>query len=217
MNRRDMIALLGGAAVWPVTARAQQALPVIGFLNGQSRDQMRGYVAAFQRGLAEAGYVEGQNVAIEYRWADGQYDRLPALADDLVRLPSAVIVSGGSTVATLAAKAATKSIPIIFATGPDPVEIGLVASLNRPGGNLTGVTNLNIEVIAKRLGLLHELVPTATTIAVLLNAPTLVTTAAEIKELQAAARVIGVRLVVLNAALTSAGRAWARGQPYCPD
>jgi putative ABC transport system substrate-binding protein len=201
IRRRDFIMALGGAAAaWPLAARAQQqAVTVIGYLGGQSRNALRGRLDAFLQGLRETGYIEGRNLTIEYRYADGQYDRLPALAADLVRRQVALIASGGATEATLAAKAATITIPIVFSTAVDPVESGLVASLNRPGGNLTGATNLNIEVIAKRLEMLHQIVPGAALIAVLVNASNRVTTEAETKELQTAARILGVSLLILSA------------------
>ncbi len=198
MRRRQFIALLGTAVAWPLAARAQQpAVPVIGFLNPGSLETTRN-VAALHRGLSETGYFEGRNLAIEYRWAEDRLDRLPALAADLVRRQVAVIVAW-PTPAALAAKAATKSIPIVFATGADPVEIGLVASLNRPGGNLTGMSNLDAAVVAKRLALLHELMPTATSIAYLVNPSNAVFAEAETRELEDAARTLGVRLLILKA------------------
>jgi putative ABC transport system substrate-binding protein len=170
MRRREFITLLGGAAAWPLAARAQQrAVPVVGYLSTRTADVDQYLVDTFHQGLNEAGFVEGRNVAFEYRWARNDYDRLPELAADLVRRQVAVIVTLGDEGAAIAAKAATSSIPIFFHTGRDPVEIGLVASLNRPGGNVTGVTSMNAELAAKRLELLRELVPAATRFALLVS------------------------------------------------
>jgi putative ABC transport system substrate-binding protein len=196
-KRREFIAGLAGAAAWPVVARAQQrALPVIGFLNSASPGGYATNLAGFRQGLKEAGYVEGQNVAIEYRWADGQYDRVPAMAAELVRRQVAVIVC--NTPAVLAAKAATATIPIVFTTASDPVQIGLVASVSRPGGNVTGATQFGVEVTPKQLELAHELAPTATVIAALVN-PTNPNAETVSTGLQAAARILGVQLHVLHA------------------
>jgi putative tryptophan/tyrosine transport system substrate-binding protein len=199
MRRRAFITLLGGAAAaWPLAARAQQpAMPVIGLLGSATAREWAPLVAAFLRGLSEAGYDDGRNVAIEYRWADGQYDRLPAMAADLVRRQVTVIAALTSPSA-IAAKAATAIIPIVFTTIADPVQIGLVASLNRPGGNLTGVTILNVEIVPKMLELLHEVVPTATTMAALVN-PTNPNADTWSTGLQVAARTLGLELNVLRA------------------
>jgi putative tryptophan/tyrosine transport system substrate-binding protein len=197
MRRREFIAGLGGAAAWPLVARAQQpAMPVIGFLSAQSaEDNYKNYTVPFLQGLKETGYVEGQNVAIEYRWAENQVDRLPALAADLVRRRVAVIVADGTTVA-VPAKAATTTILIVFAGGGDPVALGLVASLNRPGANVTGIANLAAELAPKQLQLLHELIPNAARFGVLTNPVELISV---IAELQAAARTLGLQLVIINA------------------
>jgi putative tryptophan/tyrosine transport system substrate-binding protein len=197
-NRREFITLIGGAViVWPLAARAQQpAMPVIGFLNGASPDSYAPMVAAFRQGLEETGYVEGQNVAIEYRWAHDQYDRLLALATDLVRRQVTVIAA--NTPAAPAAKAATTTVPIVFITASDPVLEGLVASLNRPGCNLTGVGILAVELGPKRLELLHELVPKATVIGLLIN-PTNPNAENQLRDMQAAARNLGLQLHILHA------------------
>jgi putative tryptophan/tyrosine transport system substrate-binding protein len=198
MRRREFITLIGGAAaVWPLAARAEQpALPVIGFLNGGSAWEYARAAAAFRQGLSETGYVEGHNVLVEYRWAEGHYERLPELAADLVRRQVTLIAA--NTQAVPAAKAATTTIPIVFATSADPVAAGFVASLNRPGGNVTGASSLSVEIGPKRLQLLHEMVPTATVMAVLIN-PTNPNAEAQSRAMQAAARDIGLQLHVLHA------------------
>jgi putative ABC transport system substrate-binding protein len=198
MTRRACITLLGGAAAWPLAARAQQsAMPVIGFLHPASPESYADQLRAFRQGLKEAGFVEGENVAIEYRWAEGQNDRLPALADELVRRRVAAIAAFG-IVATNAAKAATTTIPIVFAVAVDPVRLDLVASLNRPGGNLTGVNIFTTELVTKRLELLHELVPGAVRVAVLVD-PAYPDTEVMVRDLAAAARAMGLQIQVFNA------------------
>jgi putative tryptophan/tyrosine transport system substrate-binding protein len=198
MRRREFITLLGGATAWPLAAHAQQpAMPVIGFLGTRAPGDDPHLLTAFRLGLKEAGYIEGQNVAIEYRFAENQYDRLPALAADLVRRQVSVIAANGH--AAQAAKAATATIPIAFVAGFDPVEVGLVTSLNRPGGNITGVSILDVELGPKRLELLHELVPRVTVIAVLVNPSDPARAETTSKELQAAARILRVQLHVLHA------------------
>ena len=199
MRRREFITLIFGAAaeVWPLVARAQQpAMPVIGFLNTRALGQDPQFLVAFHQGLKETGWVEGRNVTVEYRWAEGRNDRLPALAADLVRRGVTVIVANSH--ATAAAKAATTTIPIVFMTGADPVQIGFAASLNRPGGNLTGVTSLDVELSGKRLELLHELLPKAGTLAALVN-PTFPGSDIISKHFQAAASALGLQLHILHA------------------
>jgi putative ABC transport system substrate-binding protein len=197
LKRRQFIALFGGAAAWPLAARAQQAtIPVIGFLGSSSPNAYAHLVAAFRRGLSEIGYSEGQNVAIEYRWAEGHYDRLPALAADLVRHQVAAIVTSGGVGSPVAAKAMTSSIPILFAIGSDPVKHGFVTSLNRPGGNMTGVDFFSIKLGPKRLELLRDLLPKATAIAALVNPES---PRVDVKEMQGAAQALGLQLHVLKA------------------
>ena len=198
MKRRALITLIGGAAAWPLAARAQQpAMPAIGFLNSQAPDTYADRLRAFHRGLKDAGYVEGENVAIVYRWAENQIDRLPALAAELVRRQVAVIATGNSP-STWMAKAATSTLPIVFSGGIDPVKLGLVAGFNRPGGNITGVSQFSTALEGKRLELLHELVPHAAVIAMLVN-PTFAGTDAITDDMQAAARALGLKLNVIKA------------------
>ena len=215
MRRREFIALLGGtAAAWPLATRAQQpAMPVIGFMSGRAPQDSAHLVSAFRQGLAETGFVEGQTVTIEFRWANGDYDRLPALAADLVSRKVAVLVGVGGDVSALAAKKATATIPVVFGMGADPVKAGLVASFNRPGGNATGFTLLTSEMESKRLGLLREIVPAVQLIGILVN-PKFPSSSQEVNDLELAAKGIGQRLFVasanddaeLDAALTSLGQ-----------
>jgi putative tryptophan/tyrosine transport system substrate-binding protein len=200
VKRRDFITLLGGAMVsWPLAARAQQAaMPIVGFVEGRSAEAAVRQAALFRKGLSETGFVEGQNVIVEYHWLDGQYDRLPALMGDLVRRRVAVITAFSNAPA-LAAKAATTTIPIVFGVGQDPVRMGLVASLARPGGNATGINFLNQETTAKRLGLLHDLVPKAVRIAVLVNPANASATEPTLREIGEAARALGLQIAVLKA------------------
>jgi putative ABC transport system substrate-binding protein len=199
MRRREFITVLGAAAVWPLTVRAQQpAMPVVGFLTSLGQDERPNLRAAFRRGLSEAGYTEGRNVAIEYRFAENQHDRLPGLAADLVDRKVAMIAATGGGSSVLAAKAATATIPIVFAFGGDPVREGLVASLNRPGGNITGACFFAVEISSKALGLLHELVPGAAVIALMVN-PRNPESAQWISSAREAARTLGRQLLILNA------------------
>jgi putative ABC transport system substrate-binding protein len=218
MQRREFITLLGGAAAWPLAARAQQpALPVVGFIRGGSADASARYVAAFRKGLNETGYVEGQNVTVEYHWLESQFDVLPALMADLVRRQVAVIATPGYTPAALAAKAATATIPIVFGVGEDPVQLGLVAGLARPGGNATGINFFTSEVVAKRLRLLHDLVPKAVRVAVLVNPANAPLTESTLREVKEAAPTIGLQIQIFNAStigeIDAAFATFARERP----
>ena len=201
MRRRDFISLVGGAAAWPLRAHAQQPgkLPVIGFITGVSPDTYPDRLNAFRKGLQDGGHIEGRNVLIEYRWAEGHYDRLPRLAAELVDRKVAVIAAVGGPTIALAARAATTTIPIVFQIGVDPVELGLVASLARPGGNITGITSMNVELGAKRVEIMHTLAPAATDIALLVNPTSRANAENDAQEAQAAASKIGVQLQVLQA------------------
>jgi putative ABC transport system substrate-binding protein len=199
IRRREFIVTLGGAAAWPLVARAQQpAMPLVGFVRLTTAQDSAPFLSAFRRGLAESGYVEGQNVAIEARFASNQVDRLPNLMAELVSMRVAVLVATGGTISGRSAKAATSTIPIVFTTGDDPVKVGLVASLNKPGGNLTGVSIFGNRLGSKRLALLHEMVPTASPIAILVN-PANTDTEDEAKDVQDAARGLGIQVFVVNA------------------
>jgi len=204
MKRREFLTLVGAAAAWPVAARAQQsALPVVGFISAGSPDAFARYVAAFRKGLNETGYVEGQNVTVEYHWLEGQFDRLPALLADLVRRQVAVVATPGNMVASLAAKAATATVPIVFGVSEDPVLLGLVANLARPGGNATGINSFSQEVVAKRLRLLRDLVPKAVRVAVLVNPANVSSAETTLREVQKAAPTIGLQTQILNATTIS--------------
>ena len=218
MKRREFISLLGGAAAWPLTARAQQAaMPVVGFVNGRSQETSVRLARAFREGLNETGYVEGQNVAVEYHWLEGKYDQLPALMADLVRRRVALIATPASGPAARAAKAATSTIPIVFSVAQDPVQLGLVASLARPGGNATGLNFFSREVAAKRLRLLHDLVPKAVRVAVLLNPANTGSAEATLREVQEAAPAIGLQIQILKATtiaeINAAFASFARERP----
>jgi len=218
VKRREFITLLGGAATWPVAARSQQlAMPVVGFINGGSADASARFVTAFRQGLNQTGFVEGQNLGVEYHWLEGKYDQLPALMADLVRRRVALIATPASGPAARAAKAATSTIPIVFSVAQDPVQLGLVASLSRPGGNATGFNFFNREVAGKRLRLLHELVPKAVRVAVLLNPANAGSAEANLREVQEAAPAIGLQIQILKATtigeINAAFASFARERP----
>ena len=217
MRRREFIAALGGVMALPSVAKSQTRMPVVGFLDPRSPDGMADRLRAFRQGLKEGGYVEGENLAIEYRWAENQMDRLPGLATDLIARQVAVIVTPGGVVTTMAAKSATTLVPIVFVVGEDPVRLGLVTSLSRPGGNLTGVNFLNTELTAKRLDLLREMLPTAKRAAVLVNPMNVSNTETTLKDIEPAARAIGIQLQIFNAGtareINDAFAALARTQP----
>jgi putative tryptophan/tyrosine transport system substrate-binding protein len=198
MRRREFFGTVIGASCWPLAARAQQTMPMIGFLHAGSPDENVKRLAAFRKGLADAGFVEGKNVAIEYRWASGKNDQLPAMAADLIRSKVALIATPGSTAAAVAAKAATATVPIVFSSGTDPVALGLVASVSRPGGNVTGITSLNAELAAKRLGLLHDMVPGASHYFTLVK-PRSELAAPYLSDLQSASASSGIHVEILNA------------------
>ena len=198
MRRREFISLLSGAATWPLAARAQQTMPVVGFLNAAIADHYKKFTNEFRRGLREMGFVEGQNVVVEYRWAEAHYERLPDLAADLISRRVAVIAAT-STPAALAAKKATTTIPIVFTTGSDPVEVGLVTNIARPGGNVTGVTQITMELGPKRVELLHQLVPKATVLALAVNPKNPAVAKVQIQDAQDAARALGLQLEILQA------------------
>ena len=198
MRRREFISLLSGAATWPLAARAQQTMPVVGFLNAAIADHYKKFTNEFRRGLREMGFVEGQNVVVEYRWAEAHYERLPDLAADLISRRVAVIAAT-STPAALAAKKATTTIPIVFTTGSDPVEVGLVTNIARPGGNVTGLTQITMELGPKRVELLHQLVPKATVLALAVNPKNPAVAKVQIQDAQDAARALGLQLEILQA------------------
>jgi putative ABC transport system substrate-binding protein len=217
MKRREFITLLGGAAAWPLAARAQQAMPVVGFVNAGSADALNDRMRAFRKGLSEAGYIEGQNVIVEYHWLEGQLDRLPSLMADLVGRRMVVIAAWGAQTA-LAAKAATQTIPIVFGVAEDPTHLGLVSSLARPGGNATGVNFFDSEVATKQVGLLHELVPKAVRIAVLVNPANATVAERILRDSQEAAGAIGLQIIPAGASTSrEIDAAFATLVPERPD